>query len=559
MYETSDATAIFAPLWRRKWLILAVGIVVAVASYVYYKHAQRTYSASTQVYLGASTEEATAGEKLPKASSGEVTDQATIINAIVIEEVRHQIRKEHKGGLIRYAKVKAKASEKGEFITISAEAHTDRGTVLLVNRVAQAYVRRTVRARERSVNRAITIARRQLARLEAAQGSVSVKSPSTSSSSTRTKASSPSTASILQATTLSSKINELEASLAVPGAEQVSPSKRAELIAPAPKKDAIFGFVIGIVLASIAAYALGRLDRRLRTLDNVEAVLRSRILTALPKVARPIVDRDGQPAPSKQLLEPLRRLYTTLQIGAGGAHAATAHSNGAGKPRTILFLSSDPGDGKSTLIADLALVQRDGGERVAVVEANFRRPVLGRLLGLGESAGGLAEVLAETLSIEDAMQRVVPAPAVADAQVGEQPATGASTALATRARGAGSLFLLAGSRTVENPPALLADPALPETLRALAEEFDYVLIDAPSPLEFSDVMPLLGLVDGIVMVARAGHTRELSAQRFVQTLSESAAAPVLGTVANCVSKSDIAHHGMSSLQQRSLLSRLLGS
>ena len=58
----------------------------------------------------------------------------------------------------------------------------------------------------------------------------------------------------------------------------------------------------------------------------------------------------------------------------------------------ILFLSPDPGDGKSTLVADLALVQRDAGERVVVVEANFRRPVQARLLGL-EGARGLAAVL----------------------------------------------------------------------------------------------------------------------------------------------------------------------
>ncbi len=52
MNETTDATAIFAPLWKRKWLILAVGIVVAAATYVYYKHQPRIYGATTEVYLG---------------------------------------------------------------------------------------------------------------------------------------------------------------------------------------------------------------------------------------------------------------------------------------------------------------------------------------------------------------------------------------------------------------------------------------------------------------------------------------------------------------------------
>ncbi len=98
MQETSDATAIFAPLWRRKWLILAVGIVVGVGSYFYYKHATPTFSASTQVYLGASAEEQAPGEKgQGKTGGAEVANQAAIINAIVIEQVRKELKREGNG------------------------------------------------------------------------------------------------------------------------------------------------------------------------------------------------------------------------------------------------------------------------------------------------------------------------------------------------------------------------------------------------------------------------------------------------------------------------------
>ena len=57
MNETTDATAIFAPIWRRKWLILLAGLVVAAGSYLYFKRETPTYSATTQVYLGAGAEE----------------------------------------------------------------------------------------------------------------------------------------------------------------------------------------------------------------------------------------------------------------------------------------------------------------------------------------------------------------------------------------------------------------------------------------------------------------------------------------------------------------------
>ena len=183
--------------------------------------------------------------------------------------------------------------------------------------------------------------------------------------------------------------------------------------------------------------------------------------------------------------------------------------------RTILFVSADAGDGKSTLVADLALVQRDAGERVAIVEANFRRPAQARLLGL-DGAQGLAEVLTGKLTVGEAMQRVHPiSPAeLAAAPVGQRRRREAPPwrRASCESREAGSLFLLAGGGAVANPPALLGHAAMAELLRSLAEDFDYVLIDAPSPLEVSDVMPLLKLVDAIVdRRARRSHARNVGA------------------------------------------------
>src|SRR6478609_884669 len=124
MNETTDATAIFAPLWRRKWLILVVGIVVGAGSYFYAKRERSTYASSTQLYLGASVEEQAPGEKAPVTKPATVADQATVINTIVLERVRRQLRAEHKQALLQGAKVRAAPQKSGEFITISTEAHT---------------------------------------------------------------------------------------------------------------------------------------------------------------------------------------------------------------------------------------------------------------------------------------------------------------------------------------------------------------------------------------------------------------------------------------------------
>jgi Mrp family chromosome partitioning ATPase/capsular polysaccharide biosynthesis protein len=556
MHETTDVTSIFAPLWRRKWLILAVGVVVGVASYFYYKHQTPVYQASTQVYLGAGAEEQIPGEKAAgRTKNVDVSNQVQLINSIVLEEVHRRLRSEHKGALARKTKVRVKSPEKSEFINISTEAHSARGAALVANLVAQTYVRRANANHRRTIEGAIAIARRQLRRIEAAnilaaaaKGTTKSKSSSSSSSSSSSTPSSSggSTASVIQAANLNSKINQLETSLGTVPAIQLKPARASSalLISPKPHQDAIFGFVIGLVLAAIAAYVLDRLDRRLRTLATIEGVLGAPILAGMPKVGRPVIGGEGGPRPSTALLEPLRRLHIALQA------TRTAPTNGAvddqpsrGEGRTILFISPDPGDGKSTVVADLALVQRDAGQRVVVVEANFRRPAQARLLGVA-GAQGLGEVLSSGMPVADAMQRVMPH----DPTSLTNPATtaeGVATAVQSQA---GALFLLAGSTTVANPPALLGHEAMAQLLHTLKtdSEFDYVLIDAPAPLELSDALPLLSAVDDIVVIARAGHTRQASAQRLRQLLKNPAYASVLGVAANCVGRSDLKRYGFSS-------------
>jgi Mrp family chromosome partitioning ATPase/capsular polysaccharide biosynthesis protein len=542
MNETTQATSIFAPLWRRKWLILAVGIAVAAGSYAYYKGQKPTYRAATEVYLGVGAEEQAPGEKASAKGGVTVGNQVAIINALVVEGVRQQLRNEHKGALARGTKVSARAPEQSEFITITSEGHSVQGVVLLANMTAQAYIKRRKAAYDRVIERAITISRRQLRRIEAAS--------TKSSKGKGAVPSSPTTASIIQAATLSSKINQLESSLAVAGAQQIKPAKpnTTVLVSPKPRKNAYFGFVLGIVLASIAAYVLSRFDRRLRSLAAIEGVFQSQILAVLPTVGRPIVKREGSPTPSKLLLEPLRRLQIALRVGEVPEQGPMTSR------RVVLFISPDAGDGKSTLLADLALVQRDAGERVAVVEANFRRPVQAELLGL-DGAHGLADVLAGTLPVEQAMQRVMPMPSSAAPDSAGSAAGVATSVLESRA---GGLFLLAGGGAVDNPPALLARGTMTDLPRSLAADFDHVLIDAPSPLEVSDVMPLLSLADAIVIVARLGHTRERSAQRLVQLLAHAPSAPVLGVVANCVTRADVERYGFSSPDGWRSLGKLLG-
>ena len=147
------------------------------------------------------SEEQAPGEKTStKSQSALVENQATIINALIFERVRQKLRAEHKARILRGAKVKARATEKTQFITVTANAHTAKNAALLANLTVQAYIRRQRATHRRVIEQAIAITRRQLRRIElsstpkatpAPKGTTSTKSSTSTSTSTSTTTSTP--------------------------------------------------------------------------------------------------------------------------------------------------------------------------------------------------------------------------------------------------------------------------------------------------------------------------------------------------------------------------------
>ncbi len=543
MSDTTDASAIFAPLWKHKWLILAVAIVVAGATYLYYKRQPTVFSATTELNLASGSEEQSllSGNQSKALDTHIVGDAAALITSQGVTEQVHALLRGPRGQKTVHGKVHTSVSSSSDIVTISTEAHTAKGAAGLANAYAQVYIKRQRTAYLRALEVAIATTRRQLRRIEA-------QSLAKTRGAGAKGANSTSATAVIQAANLSSKLSQLESELHATGVQQVNPAtpKGAALVAPAPKKNAIFAFVIGLALAAVAALALERLDRRLHGLAEIEHAFGTQVLAGLPRSKAPIVQvEEGHPAPAAAAIEPLWRARAALALGG------VVQNGKVGTPRSILFIGTESGDGTSQLVAGLALVQRAAGERVAVLDADLRQPAQAQLLGV--SGFGLEDVLDGTASLREAL-RTVPE---ARASLGvERPAADAADVVTvTRTQTSGSVSVLASETPAANAPAAIANRAVPELLRSLTDDFDCVLIDAPSPLEVSDAMPLLKAVHGIVLVARAGYTHDRSAERLAQLLARSASAPVLGTVVNDVAGKELARFGISAGRGRLTFAR----
>ncbi len=539
MNDENDLGALLAPVWRRKWLVLAVAVIVAAATYVYYHRQTHLYSATTQLDLGSGSEAQLAdSQSKANLNSRALADAAALIaSSDVAEAVRARLLAEHLP--THLGKVRAKAAAESYFVAITAEAHSPKATARLANYYAQAYIERQHARYKSEVQAAIASTRRQLRRIEAAQAASLSAARRTSAGkgngSNSAKASSVGGSAVIEAASLASKINQLESDLSVASVQQVDVAKPADakLVSPTPTRNAIFGFVLALLLGSLAVLGVGRLDRRIRSLSTLEAIFKARLLALLPKQDAPIDYRDGSPKPAEALLEPLRHLHTSIQL------ADVLEAGGRRSPRSILFVSPGMGDGKSTLVADLALTQCEAGARVAVLEADLRRPAQAGLLSVSSSLG-LTEVLTGAAPLDQALQGVGALPVVAPAEA-ERQMTSVSTIVRTVPTG--TLSVLVSGRPVANPPALLASEGMRELLQSASAGYDYVLIDAPPPLLVSDAMPLLHWVDGIVIVARMDHTSQASARQLARLLAETSTAPVLGLVAGAVSRTDMKRGG----------------
>ena len=270
-------------------------------------------------------------------------------------------------------------------------------------------------------------------------------------------------------------------------------------IFPDLKTSLLVGAILGLGFG--VAFALMRTasDRHVRAADEVEKKTETAVVGSIPLVRQPdtemrLFDPDASRAgPGFAVAEAMRTLRTNLQF-----------MDVDNPPRTIVITSPLPGDGKSTIACNLALMLAAGGASVVLVDGDLRRSKVAQTMGVSSSAG-LSDVLAGRADVVDVLQR--------------SPQSE-------------NLHVLAAGGAPPNPSEVLGSARMKALLTELAEH-SMVIIDAPPLIPVTDGAVLTHQADGALLVVSLGKTTYDLVEKALDTLRK-ARGRALGIVLNKV-------------------------
>ena len=315
--------------------------------------------------------------------------------------------------------------------------------------------------------------------------------------------------------------------------EEVSIIKRAAepRVATNPPKiilNTILGVIIGIILGLVFAFVFESLDTSIGTLEDVEEFLEVPVMGAIPNLNTDNIDnflKDTYGISTDYKKEIYRALishfipnstvaesYRSLRTNA----IFMASSNNV---KSIMITSSTKNEGKTTTAINLALTLAQTGKRVLLIDVDFRSPAIHHYFGL-EKDPGLSDVILGNSSWKDVGRSIT------DIMMGEIKVDDIMVT-----PGMDNLNVITSGTLPAHPAEFLNSPIVPELIKDISENYDFVIFDAPPVLPVADPLILGSKVDGVFMVYKVGNISRYALKRS-KLLLENVGAKVLSTILN---------------------------
>lgn len=174
-----------------------------------------------------------------------------------------------------------------------------------------------------------------------------------------------------------------------------------------------------------------------------------------------------------------------------------------GDLKTILFTSSSPGEGKSTVSANMAMLFAQDGLRVLLVDGDMRKPTVHYTFHLSNTQG-LSNVLTRQETFEAVIRETEFSP---------------------------NLYVMTSGPIPPNPAELLGSQMMDQFIDSIKSRYDLVIFDAPPVLSVTDSQILANKCDGTVFVVNTGETEKDNAEKAKELL-EASKSRILGAVLN---------------------------
>ncbi len=298
----------------------------------------------------------------------------------------------------------------------------------------------------------------------------------------------------------------------------LDPALISQKVKPNKKMNLLMGVFLGLGLG--VGYALIRefLDHTVKAVEHLErkgltilGIIPDMEGTSTKKAIKKIASPSKGGTNFKRRLityedpkSPISESYRSLRTNI--SYASTMDK----KIKSLLISSSQPGEGKSTTAANLAIAFAQLRKRTLLVDADLRKPVQHNVFGLPRGPG-LSEYL-----------------------IGEVPDLN-SIIHPTKVE---NLSIITAGGLPPNPSELLGSDAMSVLVDKLESEWDMILFDSPPIVAVTDASMICGELDAIALVVKAGQTERSAVDRAMDTI-KNVKAPLIGAILNGASQESL--------------------
>lgn len=275
-------------------------------------------------------------------------------------------------------------------------------------------------------------------------------------------------------------------------------------VKPKKTQNTLLGLIVGLALGIGLAFFLEYLDNTIKVPDDIKERLKILYLGPVPAFKVTMDGNPGGPRKPQDDLVTLSAPKSTASESYRGIRTSILFSAADAAPRAILVASAAPSEGKTITAANLAVTMAQAGNRVLIIDCDMRRPRLHRVFNVPRDKG-ISNILVGRCTADEAViHSAIP-----------------------------GIDIIPSGPVPPNPSEMLGSQNMTHFIQNVRDRYELIILDSPPITAVTDTVILSRLVDGVLIVIRAGETHREIIKNGIGLL-KAANARILGAILNGV-------------------------